>query len=450
MLDTPRRRSPIWRLTLLLLLALGLSLPSACGDDAGGDGETEAQDTSTVSATDTATTATGEPSASDDTSTGPAVIKEPVEAYGLRVIDVEIDPEQLQEMNDKFDDDITATVVVTMDGQRREDVEFELHGGHVRTLPKKTYRLVFPDDEKPTVDWFGDGLETQRRVVLQANWIDPTSFRNKLTFDLIRDMGGLAPRVGYCILSINGEWHGLYSLIERIDKLYLDREKLDKDGNLYKAENHLANWNHKADSLDGYDVEINKDNDHDDLDELLSALTYTPQTQADFQAEVEPRLSLDDFDAWQQVQVFALNRDTFTKNYYLYHDHDEDLGDPKARFRIISWDADATFGLNWDGEWLDTDEVSWHGTDAFSQRLYEIPEYKSAYKAGFQSALDGPLSPTTIATRIASTTSRIRQAAIADFAHWGRDDLDFDAAVETLKEAVQARHDVMTSVLSNL
>lgn len=438
-------------LFLVPLSIVCLTLLSGCGDDTS---VTPVQDTATSGeaappGADTANTAqTGE--VEDDAGRSPRVTTEPVEAYGLRVIDVEIDPALLQTMHDNFDDDITATVVVTMDGLRRQGVEFELHGGHVRTLPKKTYRLVFPDEEKPTVDWFGDGLETQRRVVLQANWIDPTSFRNKLTFDLIRDAGGLAPRVGYCILSLNGVWHGLYSLIERIDKPYLGRQDLDKDGNLFKAENHLANWNHKADSLDGFDVEINEDNPTDDLDDLLSALTYTPQTQADFQSEVEPRLNLEDFDAWQRVQVFALNRDTFTKNYYLYHDLDEDLGDPKARFRVISWDADATFGLNWDGEWLDTDEVSWHGTDAFSQRLYEIPEYKAAYKAAFQSALDGSLSPASIATRIASTTSRIRSAAIADLIHWGRSDLDFDDAVQTLKDAVQARHDVMQTVTSNL
>ena len=237
--------------------------------------------------------------------------------------------------------------------------------------------------------------------------------RNKLTFDLIRSLGGLAPRVGYCVLSINGEWHGLYSLVERIDKPYLGRQGLDKDGNLYKAENHLANWDLAADPLDGFDVEINKDNSNDDLGELLEALTYTPQNLADFQAEVEPLLSLEDFHLWQQVHVFALNRDTFTKNYYLYHDLDEAPEDPKSRFRIVSWDADATFGLNWDGQWLDTNEVSWHGSDTFSQRLYSIPAYKSAYIEAFECPQWCAFAP-VIATRVASTTSRICSAAIAD------------------------------------
>ena len=427
-----------------------LSLTPACaGASTDGESSTPSDDATSALSEDTEGQEAGSELNEEDVAEVPLIIP-PVESYGLPVIDIEIDLERLEVMHEDYDEKITEIVTVNVDGIRRPDVEFELHGGHVRTLPKKTYRLVFPDDAKPEVDWFGGGAESQRRVVLQANWIDPTSVRNKLTFDLIRDMGGLAPRVGYCILSINGVWHGLYSLIERIDKLYLEREKLDKDGNLYKAENHLANWNHKADSLDGYDVEINKSNDNDDIDELLSALTYTPQTQADFQVEVEPRLNLEDFDIWQQVHIFALNRDTFTKNYYLYHDIDEELGDPKARFRIISWDADATFGLNWDGEWLDTDEVSWHGSDTFSQRLYEIPEYKAAYASDFAEALGGALSPVSIATRIASTTSRIRSAAIADLEHWGRVDVDFDAEVETLRGAVQARHSVLSTVVSEL
>ena len=53
-----------------------------------------------------------------------------VEDYGLPVIDVQIDAEVLEEMHRDYDDDITATVSVTLDGFVRPGVKFELHGGH--------------------------------------------------------------------------------------------------------------------------------------------------------------------------------------------------------------------------------------------------------------------------------------------------------------------------------
>jgi spore coat protein H len=427
------------RLPMLLVccavLGCGTSQPSSDSDSTGADAQVQAD-------------AAGDGSQVAEDAPRTPVVDET--SHGLPVIAVEIEPAALEEMHEKFDDDITALVAVTMSGERHEGVKFELHGGHARTLPKKTYRLVFPDEAKPSVDWFDDGAETQRRVVLQASWIDPTFVRNKLTFDLIRDSGGMAPRVGFCVLTINGDWWGLYTLVERVDKLFLDRQSLDKSGNLYKAENHQANWDAKPDPLDGFDMEINEDNPSVDLGDLLDALTYTPQSHPAFQSEVEPRLHLQDFHIWQRVHVYALNRDTFTKNYYLYHDLDEAIGAPGARFRLVSWDADATWGLNWDGKWLDTDEVTWHGTDEFSLRLYEIDFYKSAYRDAFLESLDDELAPVTIATRVAASSSRIREAALADLTHWGRVDVDFDAEVQALKDAVQARHDVMTSVLSGL
>ena len=63
----------------------------------------------------------------------------PIEtSHGLPVIGVEVNPELLDEMHENYDDDITALVSVTMSGKRWYDVKFELHGGHARTLPKKT------------------------------------------------------------------------------------------------------------------------------------------------------------------------------------------------------------------------------------------------------------------------------------------------------------------------
>ncbi|MDP6942599.1 MAG: CotH kinase family protein [Myxococcota bacterium] len=427
---------------LALMALLGCSTPpGGGGPDSGGAGLDGAQPD------------TSEPvdvEVSEASVIGPGGDASAETSFGLPVIEVEVDPDLLDEMHENYDDDITAIVTLTMFGKRWEGVKFELHGGYARTLPKKTYRVVFPDDDKPVVDFFGDGAESQRRAVLQASWIDPTFVRNKLTFDLVRDSGGMAPRVDFCVLTLNGQWHGLYTVVERVDKLFLGRHDLDKDGNLYKAENHQANWDAKSDPLDGFDMEINEDNPTNDLGDLLDALTYTPQTHADFQVEVEPRLALDDFHAWQRVHVYALNRDTFTKNYYLYHDIDEDFGDPDARFRLISWDADATWGLNWDGKWLDTDEVTWHGTDEFSLRLYEIQSYKTLFRDAFLDALEDELAPATIATRVAASSSRIREAALADLEHWERDDIDFDSSVQALKDAVQARHDVMKTVLLGL
>ena len=369
-------------------------------------------------------------------------------SFGLPVMVIQGSGNDLTQIHERFDEEITINVQVSWKGRSWSDVKLELHGGFARTVPKKSYRLVFPDDDELTGDVFGDGdTEEQRRLVLQASWIDQTFMRNKLTMDLVRELGGLAPRVGFVILEMNGQWLGLYQAIERIDRPYLNRHHLDKDGNLYKAESHWANWQAKEDPLAGYDVQEGKENPHEDLGELLDALSFTPAEFEAFESEVAPRLNLEDFMTWQTVHTLAMNADTFTKNYYLYHDIDAHPGTKKARFRVISWDADATWGNSWDGAVLEPDLASWHGSDAFSPRLFSVPEYKASYVQSYQDALDGSLSSGVIDLRIAATESLISQAAQADLEHWGRDG-SFDEELNRLKGAVTERVTTMKQALS--
>jgi spore coat protein H len=371
----------------------------------------------------------------------------PENAYGLSVMKISGSANDLSRIHERFEEEITTSVDVTWNGLTWSGVKMELHGGFARTVPKKSYRLVFPDANELRGDLFGTGEDQDyRRLVLQASWIDRTFIRNKLTMDLLRDLDGLAPRIGYVILEMNGQWLGLYQTIERIDRPYLERHKLDKDGNLYKAESHWANWQAKDDPLAGYDVQEGKENSHDDLGELLDALSFTPALVEEFEDEVAPRLELEDFMTWQMVHTLAMNADTFTKNYYLHHDIDAEPGTQKAKFRLISWDADATWGNSWDGTTLPSDLDSWHGSDAFSPRLFSVPEYKSTYLQSYLDALGDSLSAGIIGLRVSAIESLIEQAAQADLIHWKREGT-FADEMARLRTSIDARVGVMTQAL---
>ena len=371
----------------------------------------------------------------------------------LMVLDVEVAPALLAELHAKTkeSDDFEIDIAVTTEGRTYQGVVFELHGGISRTFPKKSYRMTFPDDDELVTDVFAPAgpPEDHRRLVLQASWIDPTWLRNGLTMDLARSVGGLAPRAGFAVLRFNGEFHGLYAVLERVDRPYLTRNGLAADGNVYKAVSHSANWAAKDNPLAGFEQKINEDNPTDDLGELLDALSHTPKTWAAFEAEVAPRLHLGDFLRWQAVHTLAMNRDTFTKNYYLHHDLAAPAGAPGARFRIITWDADATWAQSWDGEPLEAGQTAWHGTDAFSPRLFAIPEWRDAYVELYEGGLGGPLSSQAVLARVDAAAARVAEVARLDLLAWERG-LDFDVEVERLRDAVVERHAVMTSVLAGL
>lgn len=368
---------------------------------------------------------------------------------GLPELLIEVDPEELARIYAEPKERIEVMSTVEVDGLLYHEVEFELHGGLARRFDKKSFRLKFPDPDGTLLDLLGRGPEPTHRIVLQACWVDTTFVRNWLTMDLVRELGGLAPRLGFATVTLNREHLGLYSTIERIDKQYLERQGLSPRGNLYKAENHYANWSPGDNALTGFRKVINEDGQAEDLLDFLGVLARTPANHAAFQEHVEPLLHIEDFLVWHLVHSFAMNHDTFTKNFYFYHDTEAAPSTPEARFRIISWDADATFGNNWDGKPLDPTEDWWHGGNVFSPRFFSIPEYCRAYLERFRELLvSGPMRAGALRARARRLRTLIREEAAWDLDHWERG-ADFEAEMDRLNEVFVLRQQTMLRVVED-
>ncbi len=339
---------------------------------------------------------------------------------GLPVLDIQLPQETLLELLQNPDRRDEVPVEASFEGRQYQGVTLELHGGFARTAPKLSFRVNFRDENLRVR--FAGPLEAHKTVVLQASWIDPTFQRNRLTFDTVRAMGGLAPRVEYAVLAFNGRLYGLYLMIERIDRTYLTRQDLDGTGSLYKAENHNANWSWREDILEGYAVKNGKDRELRDLEDLLRRITTTTQTQEAYATHIEPILSLEDVMRWQAVHTFAQNQDTFTKNYYLYHDITSAPQSPEAQFRVISWDADATWGMNWNGEPLSSDQEHWHGSDRFAPKLFSIVNYRTRYLEILENAMEtgGALHTQTLHEQVHETELRIGSMRELDLTLWPR------------------------------
>lgn len=336
--------------------------------------------------------------------------------------------------------EIDATIEYA--GRRYDDCELEVHGGYSRTLPKLSYRITFDRDDPLRTMLFSEAPEEHRRIVLHASWIDPTYARNCLTMDLVRTLGGMSPRCQYANLSFNGVYQGFYIALERIDETYLERNGLDDDGLLVKAESHDANWAQKPNPLAGFDVKSDEA-PTDAVGELLRVIHETPATWEAFEAEVRPWINLDAFTVFQLAHTLANNRDTFTKNYYLYYDWEAD----DAAFELISWDADATWGIGWDGSVASTAETRWHGTDAFSPRLFSIDAYRRAYLDEYTALVNDPVFEAMMLENAEERRARIAEAARRDLDAWDRG-IDFDAASATLANDIAARFEAMRGALA--
>lgn len=115
------------------------------------------------------------------------------------------------------------------------DAGVELRGRSSLNAPKHQYSVELWDAEgnEASANLLGMGRESD--WVLNGNYYDRSLIRNPLAYDLFRAAGqvGSAKAAGqvryaaehrYCDLSLDGEWLGIYSLMERVKR---DDDRLD-------------------------------------------------------------------------------------------------------------------------------------------------------------------------------------------------------------------------------
>nr|AOE13773.1 conserved hypothetical protein [uncultured bacterium] len=110
-------------------------------------------------------------------------------------------------------------------------ISIEYRGSSSQSFPKKPYALETQDSLGNNNNVSLLGLPVENDWILYAPYSDKALMRNFLTFDLGRKMGHYAPRTVYCELVINGDYKGVYILMEKIkrDNDRVDIAKLDFD-----------------------------------------------------------------------------------------------------------------------------------------------------------------------------------------------------------------------------
>ena len=147
--------------------------------------------------------------------------------------------------------------------------------------------------------------------------------------------------------------------------------------------------------------------------------------------------------------IYSMNVDTFTKNYYLYHDATAAPGTREGRWRVIAWDADGTFANSWDGAPLAPDEYEWWRTDynVFVVRFFGIDAYRDRYLDRLETSItSGRFTTEAMRARVAPLAERLREEASRDLAHWERG-VTYDAELTRLDEFLAARPAIMQAVI---
>jgi spore coat protein CotH len=288
-------------------------------------------------------------------------------------------------------------------------------------------------------------LDGVKKLNFNNNWGDPSFIREVLGYELFRQMDVPAPRAAFIDLWVNEIHLGLYTMVEQVDKIFIQNNFSYTNGNLYKPEKPAGNlaWT-KADlegdetgssgdinigggSLDdiinvvngndssntdsdaadaslieqmGLKTNENK-SDHSLLFSLLDILNNEPDDT--FPIKIGQVLDVDEVLRFLAVSSVLVHLDNYIgsgENYYLY--------DNNGKFVIIPWDLNLSFGtyrIDLAMEqvidfYIDEPTCGAISAKPLVNRLLSNSTYLEKYHSYIQNLLDGGFDVDTMNARI--------------------------------------------------
>lgn len=108
-------------------------------------------------------------------------------------------------------------------------IAIELRGSATLYYPKKQYRLETQDSIGENLNVSLMGLPPENDWILYGPYDDQSLIRNVLAYRLSNDLGRYASRTRFCELILNGDYRGLYVLLEKTkrDKYRVDIAQME-------------------------------------------------------------------------------------------------------------------------------------------------------------------------------------------------------------------------------
>jgi spore coat protein H len=349
-----------------------------------------------------------------------------------------IHPRQLQELNSDIWSDETVPAKLTIDS-KTHIIEVTYRGALIRELKKKSYFIEFI---KPKT-FFG-----AREIHLNAEYLDPSLMRNKLSFDFFRTLGALSPQAFYVNLKQNGQELGIYLQLESVDDLFLYKRGLPK-GPIFYGSNDDANFslldpesNKPKRALDaGYKLKVGETADLEHLRKLIYKINTV--SRADFEKEILHLLDVKDYIRWLVGVVCTQNFDGFIHNYALY------LNEATQLFQIIPWDYDGTWGRDCKGRKMEFDYVPIRGYNTLTARLLDVPLFRLQYQELLEEALEDHFTISALQPQIASMYCKLQSYIQKD--PYRKHKMDqFEAEPEYILQFIKDRNHYLKEHLQEL
>lgn len=290
--------------------------------------------------------------------------------------------------------------------------------------------------------------------ILNANYIDKTFMRHKISYDLFRQMNpqNISPKCSYLNLKINNNPQGLYVLMEKINSSMIGLHEKDSLAMLFKDPPIFAKKEDLQDSINYYHQKYPKLND-DKTNYIKSFIDFMFNSKdIVFEKDIGSWIDLDNVIDWHLLLLFSNNSDGIMKNFYLYKLNGA------TPFRMAIWDYDHSFGRDGDNELnMMSNELDCNRA-ILLKRLMNVSETypRSLKKRWFELRASNVISLENFKKHIAENDAIIKKDILENFnkwpidAKWYYDANNYKQEVDLMVNFVDLRLQQLDTYFTNL
>ncbi len=280
------------------------------------------------------------------------------QSYGLRLVTLDITPEEYGLLNGQLLSKRPAQVGVRIAGEFEVNCSASYAGRSSLDSYRKSYDVNFCDKE----------YHKRSHYRLSAQAMDKTMLRSLIGYEVFKSLGLEVPMAEQSAAYINNKYLGVYLFMETIDKEFFKVHKFEVN-EIYKARYGNASFHEKFASKlpEAFSYE-GRGKDNYVFLEMIYKILWLEARDDYFAARLDAILDIDSFLSYMAVAVYLNHWDGFDNNYFLAFDEN------RKKLVTVPWDLDRI--------WEKPDEFAVKdltGRNALLTRLLGIASYKNAF-----------------------------------------------------------------------
>ena len=387
--------------------------------------------------------------------------------YSLPLVNVEVDVSGL-----KKESYIPGHITIVDAEMRTEgrlmasfDCKLRYRGASSLKYEKKSFAIKLLDSDGENLDANVFGIRKENDWILDAMAIDRIRMRNRVCFDIWNEISKTPYKtdfdnrngtLGYFVeVYLNGEYHGLYCMTDKIDRklLGLKKAKEQSDGSvyvrgvLYKGEA----WT-DATGMSGYDTSESFDEEswngwelqypddypcYDAWKPLMNLIDFCNTRNAFFKLHYRQHFYYDNL---VDYALFIMGLNIIDNNVKNTHFSCPDIN-VNETFLITPWDLDCSLGGLYEGSHFDeyVKITNLTGNYLFYQMyMYNVDNFRESMKERWQELSLGIMSPNNFNARLDAYAKRFKESGAwqREYDKWNNNPvpLDLDEELEYVKK----------------